>query len=61
VAELGMILFIIYTPVGNWLFGAAPIGADAWLLAIAGAALMGTLEEVRKAWWRRLVAGDDST
>ena len=61
VAELGMILFIIYTPVGNWLFGAAPIGAEAWLLAFAGAALMGTLEEVRKAWRRRLVAGGDST
>jgi len=60
VAELGMILFIIYTPVGNWLFGAAPIGAEAWLLAFAGAALMGTLEEVRKAWRRRLVARGDS-
>ena len=56
-----MILFIIYTPAGNWLFGTAPIGAEVWLLAFAGAALMGTLEEVRKAWRRRLVAGGDST
>jgi len=59
-AELVMILFIIYTPVGNWLFGTAPIGAEVWLLALAGAALMGTLEEVRKAWLRRSVAGGDS-
>ena len=55
-AELGVILFIIYTPAGNWLFGTAPIGAEAWLLALAFAALMWVLEEVRKAWQRRVVA-----
>jgi len=53
-AELGVILFIVYTPAGNWLFGTAPIGAEAWLLALAGAALMWVLEEARKAWRRRL-------
>jgi calcium-translocating P-type ATPase len=52
-AELAMILLIIYTPAGNWLFGTAPIGAEPWLLALAGAALMWALEEVRKAWQRR--------
>jgi magnesium-transporting ATPase (P-type) len=52
-AELGVILFIIYTTAGNWLFGTAPIGADVWLLALACAALMGVLEEARKAWVRR--------
>ncbi|HYN37882.1 MAG TPA: cation-transporting P-type ATPase, partial [Rhodospirillales bacterium] len=31
-AELGMILFIVYTPAGNWLFGTAPIGPEVWLL-----------------------------
>ncbi|MCX7157074.1 MAG: cation-transporting P-type ATPase [Rhodocyclales bacterium] len=55
-AELGVILFIIYTPAGNWLFGTAPIGAEAWLLALAGAALMWVFEEGRKAWLRRLLA-----
>jgi magnesium-transporting ATPase (P-type) len=51
--ELGVILFIVYTPAGNWLFGTAPIGAEVWLLALAGAALMLGLEEVRKMWQRR--------
>ncbi|MDO9221418.1 MAG: cation-transporting P-type ATPase, partial [Thiobacillus sp.] len=51
-AELLMLLFIIYTPTGNWLFGTAPVGAEVWLLALAGAALMGGLEEMRKAWLR---------
>jgi len=52
-AELLMLLFIVYTPTGNWLFGTAPLGADVWLLALAGALLMGGLEELRKAWLRR--------
>ncbi len=53
VAELSMILFIIYTPAGNWLFGTAPIGADVWLLGIASAGLMWALEEARKLLLRR--------
>ena len=52
-SELGLILFIIYTPTGNWLFGTAPVGAEVWGLALAGAALMWALEEVRKGWLRR--------
>ena len=52
-AELGVILFIIYTLAGNWLFGTAAIGIEVWLLALAGAALMWVLEEMRKAWVRR--------
>ena len=55
-AELGVILFIIYTPAGNWLFGTAPLAANVWGLAIAGAALMWLLEETRKAWLRRSLA-----
>jgi len=61
VAELGVILFIIYTPVGHWLFGTAPIGANVWLLALAGAALMWALEEMRKAWLRRMLARSNIT
>lgn len=56
VAELGVILFIIYTPAGNWLFGTAPVGAKVWLMALACAALMWSLEEVRKVWLRRVLA-----
>jgi len=55
-AELGVILFIIYTAPGNWLFGTAPVGTNVWLLALAGAALMWAFEEVRKAWLRRMLA-----
>ncbi len=56
-AELALILFIIYTPAGNWVFGTAPVGPEVWLLALAGAALMWVLEEARKAWQRRALAG----
>ncbi|MCX7168854.1 MAG: cation-translocating P-type ATPase C-terminal domain-containing protein, partial [Proteobacteria bacterium] len=56
-AELGVILLIVYTPAGNWLFGTAPISSTVWLLALAGAALMLALEEVRKVWVRRMLAG----
>jgi magnesium-transporting ATPase (P-type) len=55
-AELGVILFIIYTPAGNWMFGTAPLGMDVWALALAGAALMWIFEEARKAWLRRRMA-----
>jgi sodium/potassium-transporting ATPase subunit alpha len=51
--ELGLLLFIVYTPAGNWLFGTAPVGTDVWLVAAALAALMGIAEEARKAWLRR--------
>jgi len=57
VAEAGVILFIIYTAAGNWLFGTATFGAEVWLLALACAVLMWVLEEVRKAWLRRARAG----
>ena len=54
-AELGLLLFIVYTPAGNWLFGTAPVGMDVWLIAVVLAVLMGLLEEARKAWLRRSV------
>jgi magnesium-transporting ATPase (P-type) len=52
-AELGLLLFIVYTPAGNWLFGTAPVGEAVWLVAVMLALLMGVLEEMRKAWLRR--------
>lgn len=52
-AELCLIAFIVYTPLGNWLFGTVPIGSHVWLLAVGGAALMWVMEEGRKVWVRR--------
>ena len=54
IAELAVIVFILYAPAGNWLFGTAPISGASWLLAIACAALMYLLEELRKAVLRRI-------
>jgi magnesium-transporting ATPase (P-type) len=51
--ELVTILAIVYTPAGNWLFGCAPLGAEAWVLAVGCALGMFGLEELRKAWVRR--------
>lgn len=51
-AELLLLLFIVYTPTGNWIFGTAPVTLDVWLLALGAAAAMGVLEEARKAWLR---------
>ena len=51
-AELGLIMLIVYTPAGNWLFGTAPLGAEVWLLAMLFAVAMWALEEARKAWLR---------
>lgn len=51
--EIALILAIVYTPAGNWLFDTAPIGVEVWLIALGFAALMVLLEEARKAWLRR--------
>ena len=53
ITELVLLMFIVYTPTGNWLFGAAPIGPEVWLMAIGFAVCMWMLEEIRKAWVRR--------
>lgn len=54
-AELALIGLIVYTDVGNWLFGTAPVASHVWPLALIAALLMVVLEEVRKAWVRRRV------
>jgi len=51
--EVVMILLIVYTPAGHWLFGTAPLGAEVWLVAIALAVAMGIFEEARIYWVRR--------
>ncbi len=58
--ELGLILLIVYTRAGNWLFGTAPLGPEVWLLAASFAAVIWMLEEGRKAWLRRRRRGDGS-
>lgn len=52
--EIAFILAIVYTPAGQWLFGTAPIGPEAWLVAVPFALGMLALEEMRKAWMRRI-------
>ncbi len=51
--ELALILAIVYTRPGNWLFGTAPLGIGVWLFAVPFAGVMWALEEARKAWLRR--------
>jgi magnesium-transporting ATPase (P-type) len=53
VAELALLLLVVYTPTGNWLFGTAPLGLDAWLFIAPFALFMWAMEEVRKAVVRR--------
>ncbi len=53
VAEIGLILLIDYTPLGNRIFGTAPISAEVWLFVIPFAVGMLALEEVRKRLVRR--------
>lgn len=52
-AELGLLLFIVHTPLGNWLFDAAPLGVEPWLQALPFAVLMLGADEVRKLMVRR--------
>ncbi|NWG87501.1 MAG: HAD-IC family P-type ATPase, partial [Hydrogenophilaceae bacterium] len=52
-AELGLILAIAYTPLGNRIFGAAPLDLAVWLYLLPFALAMLILEEARKALLRR--------
>jgi magnesium-transporting ATPase (P-type) len=54
VVEITMILFICYTPLGNLVFGTAPIPLAVWLFIIPFAVVALALEELRKAIVRRL-------
>jgi sodium/potassium-transporting ATPase subunit alpha len=53
VVEIGVIMLIDYTPVGNVVFGTAPIPPSVWLLMIPGATAMLFIEEFRKWLVRR--------
>jgi calcium-translocating P-type ATPase len=48
-AELALIAAIVYTPLGNALFGTAPLDLSAWLFMLPFAVAMLVAEEARKA------------
>jgi calcium-translocating P-type ATPase len=52
-AEIAIILLIVYTPIGNAIFGTAPLEPAVWLFILPFAMAMISLEELRK-WIRRL-------
>jgi sodium/potassium-transporting ATPase subunit alpha len=51
--ELALAGLIIYTSLGNAIFGCAPIGIDAWLLLVPFALLLLAADETRKYFVRR--------
>ena len=53
--EIVLILFIDYTPLGNAIFGTAPIDGKVWLFIVPFALLLLVLEELRK-WLARTLA-----
>ena len=52
VLEIILILLIVYTPLGNSMFGTAPIGINVWLYAIPFCLVMLILDELRKVLLR---------
>ena len=52
-AEVAIILLIVYTPLGNALFGTAPLPSELWLLPVPFAFGILVLEEARKLIVRR--------
>ncbi len=55
--EIGLVLLIDYTALGNLVFGTAPIGREVWLFMVPFAAAMLVLEELRKQRVRVAAAG----
>ena len=52
VCEIALIILIVYTPTGNFLFGTAPISGETWLFVLPFAAALLAAEEARK-WLAR--------
>lgn len=52
--EAALLLAIVYSPLGNRIFGTAPLAADVWLFALPFALLLGVAEETRKWLLRRI-------
>jgi sodium/potassium-transporting ATPase subunit alpha len=53
--EIALVILIGYTPIGNSVFGTAPIGAKAWVFILPFATVMLVAEEVRKLIVRSLL------
>ena len=51
--ELALAYIIIYTQIGNRVFGTAPLGWEVWLLLVPFAAALLFADEVRKWFARR--------
>ena len=51
--ELALLLAIVFTPLGQAVFGTAPVAASIWLIGGGLALLFAAAEEGRKAWCRR--------
>ncbi|MBU1424726.1 MAG: cation-transporting P-type ATPase [Gammaproteobacteria bacterium] len=54
VFEMLLLMFIVYTPWGNALFGTAPLAAEVWLFIVPFGVGMLLIEEARKAVVRRM-------
>ena len=52
--EVGLILWIVYTPWGNEWFGTAPLADEVWLFILPLVLVMGLAEEARKWFFRRI-------
>ena len=57
--EIALILAIVYTPVGNMLFGTHPLAAQVWLYILPLTLAFGVLEELRKRFMRK--SGDPAS
>jgi sodium/potassium-transporting ATPase subunit alpha len=53
-AEIAIIVTIVYTPLGNLVFGTAPIASVVWLFMLPFAVAMLVAEELRKVIAKRL-------
>jgi calcium-translocating P-type ATPase len=54
-SEISLLLFIMYTPWGNELFGTAPLALDVWWFVVPFAFGMLVIEEVRKIIFRHFI------
>jgi sodium/potassium-transporting ATPase subunit alpha len=55
--ELILSVFIIYHPVGNKIFGTAPLGFDVWLILIPFSIALLAADEIRKLFIRHRQQG----
>jgi sodium/potassium-transporting ATPase subunit alpha len=64
IVEIALVVLIGYTPLGNSIFGTAPVGVKVWAFILPFAAVMLVGEELRKSivrgWWRNNAARRDS-